>query len=71
MAAGVEQHRIVLLLTDSEIVHESFLEDINNFLNSGEVPAMFTVEDRDRIFSCLRDSVEASGIVPNKVQSAY
>eukprot|EP00884_Botryococcus_braunii_P021122 jgi/Botrbrau1/7694/Bobra.0159s0132.1 len=65
-AAGVDQQPTVLLLTDTDIVHEAFLEDINNFLNSGEVPAMFSSEDKDRIFSTLREAVEASGAVPNK-----
>jgi hypothetical protein len=39
-------HRTLSLLPRSpacaQIVNESFLEDINNMLNSGEVPGMFT-----------------------------
>ena len=32
---------VVFLFSDTQIVHESFLEDVNNMLNSGEVPGMF------------------------------
>lgn len=35
--AGVEGQPVVFLFTDTQIITESFLEDINNMLNSGEV----------------------------------
>jgi dynein heavy chain len=31
--------------TANQIKYESFVEDINNLLNSGEVPNLFTKED--------------------------
>lgn len=36
---------VVFLMSDSQIVHESFLEDINNILNSGEVPNLFEADE--------------------------
>lgn len=43
--AGVSGKPVVLLMSDSQIVHESFLEDINNILNSGEVPNLFEADE--------------------------
>lgn len=37
-AAGLESGDTVFLFTDSQIVVETQLEDINNVLNSGEIP---------------------------------
>ena len=46
---GIEGTPTVFLFTDTQIVTESFVEDINNILNSGEVPALFDQQDKDRI----------------------
>ncbi len=42
------------MFSDSQIVMEQFLEDINNILNSGEVPNLFAKEDQDNIVNDLR-----------------
>jgi len=36
-------------MTDSQILNETFLEDINNLLNTGEVPNLMLNEDKDRL----------------------
>jgi dynein heavy chain len=59
----------ILLLTFSlktQIVNESFLEDINNMLNSGEVPGMFAQDEKDRVASDIRDWVIKQGGNPSK-----
>jgi dynein heavy chain, axonemal len=38
---GVEGVGICFIITDTQIVFESMLEDVNNLLNSGEVPNIF------------------------------
>ncbi len=35
---GVEGKQVAFILTDSQIVCESFVEDVSNILNSGDVP---------------------------------
>ncbi|CAN0131382.1 unnamed protein product [Bubo scandiacus] len=39
----------VFLFTDTQIKKESFLEDINNLLNAGEVPNLFAVDEKQEI----------------------
>lgn len=57
---GVEGTPAVFLLADTQITHEAFLEDVNNMLNSGEVPGMFAPDERDRIFVDVRDWAAAN-----------
>lgn len=48
-AGGAEQKASTLLLTDNQISDESFLEDINSLLSSGEIPGLFNNEDLQQI----------------------
>jgi len=45
--SGIEGKEIAFTMTDSQILRESFLEDINNILNTGEVPNLMQAEDKD------------------------
>lgn len=55
--AGVDNKPTVFLFNDTQIVDESFLEDINNILSSGEVPSLYKQDELaevcDVIFSFL------------------
>ena len=42
---GVEDKPKTFLFADTQIVYESFLEDINNILNTGEVPNLFAADE--------------------------
>lgn len=44
----------VFMFTDSQIKRESFLEDINNMLNSGEVPNLFSNDEKVEICEKMR-----------------
>jgi len=44
----------VFLFSDTQIIKESFLEDINNILNTGEVPNLWGPEDIEEIISDIR-----------------
>lgn len=37
---------MTFLFSDTQIINESFVEDINNMLNSGEVPNIFPNDER-------------------------
>lgn len=44
----------VFLFSDSQIKKESFLEDISNLLNSGEVPNLFSADEKAEICEKIR-----------------
>lgn len=44
----------VFLFTDTQIKEENFLEDIGNLLNTGEVPNMFPIDEKNDICSKMR-----------------
>lgn len=52
---GVEGKGVVFQFTDTQILKESFLEDINNILNSGEVPNLWKQEDKDNVLNDMRN----------------
>ncbi|KAI4574863.1 hypothetical protein MJT46_004142 [Ovis ammon polii x Ovis aries] len=44
----------VFLFTDTQIKKESFLEDVNNLLNAGEVPNLFALDEKQEICDKMR-----------------
>ena len=50
MQAGVENKATSFLFVDTQIVNEQMLEDINNILNSGDVPNLYKNEDFEPIY---------------------
>jgi len=45
-----------------QIVVEEFLEDINNMLNSGEVPNLFPADEYEQIIAAVRPKAKDHGI---------
>ncbi|KAJ3068699.1 Dynein heavy chain 6, axonemal [Podochytrium sp. JEL0797] len=70
ISAGVEGKNTVFLLSDTQIKTESFLEDINNILNSGEVPNLFPSDEREKILADLRALAREKGL-PEDRDSMY
>ena len=62
---GPDEIPTVFLVSDNQIVKESFLEDINNILNSGEVPNLFTKEELEEIENDLRPIAAQNKIYDN------
>ena len=43
----------VFLFNDTQVVEESFLEDINNILSSGEVPNLYKPDEFEEVSPCF------------------
>ncbi|EKX45970.1 hypothetical protein GUITHDRAFT_94428 [Guillardia theta CCMP2712] len=59
--AGCENHRAVFLFTDTQIVVESMLEDINNILNTGSVPNLFPADEMMQVLDAVAPRAKAAG----------
>jgi dynein heavy chain len=73
LKAGLQNLPVVFLFTDTQIKSEVFLEDINNILNSGDVPNIYPPEDLDKILNEMKPVVQDAGLQPTKANlfSAY
>ncbi|KAA8590936.1 hypothetical protein FQN60_001879 [Etheostoma spectabile] len=57
--AGVKGQKTVFLLTDSQIKDEAFLEDVDSVLNTGEVPNLFAIDEKQEILETVRPIAQA------------
>ena len=60
-SSGVYGKEISFTMTDGHILSESFLEDINNVLNTGEIPNLMLGEDKDWICQELPNQIKIEG----------
>ncbi|XP_036403568.1 dynein heavy chain 2, axonemal [Megalops cyprinoides] len=61
--AGVDNKPTVFLFNDTQIVDESFLEDINNILSSGEVPNLYKPDEFEEVQSALSDAARKDKVL--------
>ncbi|XP_065175861.1 dynein axonemal heavy chain 2-like isoform X2 [Sycon ciliatum] len=61
--AGVENKPTVFLFNDTQVVMESFLEDINNILSSGEVPNLYKPDEFEEVRSALSSEAAKAGVL--------
>lgn len=66
LKAGLQRRETVFLFSDTQIKSESFLEDLNNVLNSGDVPNIYQPDELDKIFQEMRGVVQEMGLVATK-----
>lgn len=66
--AGKDNQKAVFLYNDTQVLKESMLEDINNLLNTGEIPNLMAAEDLEEIIGDLRPLVKERGIQDSKDQ---
>jgi dynein heavy chain len=69
--AGVLNKPTVFMIDDTQIVKESFLEDINGILNTGEVANLFNSEDMAMIMEALQKPCEENGINAGSPAEVY
>jgi dynein heavy chain len=53
LSAGCDGRKTTFILADTQIMYESFLEDINNILNTGEITNLYLKEDFERMIESL------------------
>ena len=52
----------VFLFNDTQVVEESFLEDINNILSSGEVPNLYKPDEFEEVKQALAGPAKKDGV---------
>ncbi|EDL24804.1 mCG3819, partial [Mus musculus] len=73
LKAGLQNLPITFLFSDTQIKNESFLEDINNVLNSGDIPNIYSADEQDQIINTMRPYIQEQGLQPTKanLMAAY
>ena len=69
LIAGLQDKPIVFLFTDSQIMNETMLEDVNSILNSGDVANIYTQEDLDLITATCKQDCIKKRIRPTKMNT--
>ena len=58
----MKNEKVIFLLVDTQIIDEQMLEDINNVLNSGDVPNLYKTDDLEDITSVGKPECQRKGI---------
>ncbi|KAK0159284.1 hypothetical protein PV328_010180 [Microctonus aethiopoides] len=73
LKAGIKNHSMVFSISDSQIKEEMWLEDLNNILNSGDVPNIYQADELEVIFQTMRPIIISMGsqMTRNNLFKAY
>ncbi|KAJ3084466.1 Dynein heavy chain 7, axonemal [Rhizoclosmatium hyalinum] len=72
LAAGAENRKTVFLFPDTQIKEESFIEDVSNLLNAGDVPNIFAADEKQNIIEkCMSDAQEEGKIGDGSPATMY
>lgn len=63
--AGGNEERTIFLFSDTQIKDEGFVEDVNNLLNTGEIPNLFPAEERVAVCEMVRKAAADEGKAPD------
>lgn len=69
--AGVLNKPTVFMMDDTQIVKETFLEDINGILNTGEVANLFNAEEMSAMMEALSKPCQEAGVNPGIPAEVY
>jgi dynein heavy chain len=67
LVAGTKNVPTTFLFSDTQIVDETMLEDINGILNAGDIPNLYNAEDLDAISSACRVDCQRKQLPPTKI----
>merc|ERR1719375_2166215 len=67
MYAGIQDKPIVFLFSDTQIVMEQMVEDINGILNSGDVPNLYGVDEQEQIATACKVDCVKKRLPPTKL----
>ncbi|XP_047348170.1 dynein axonemal heavy chain 6 [Vespa velutina] len=68
---GTEAEHTTFLFVDTQIVLEEFLEDINNTLNTGEVPNLYETDELEKVIIATRPAAKEIGISESDRDTIY
>ncbi|KAI9097032.1 dynein heavy chain and region D6 of dynein motor-domain-containing protein [Phlyctochytrium arcticum] len=75
LLAGAENRPTTFLFPDTQIKEESFIEDISNLLNSGDVPNLFAPDERqniiDKVMTDAQDQNKAGDGSPAAIYNYF
>ncbi|KAL0978572.1 hypothetical protein UPYG_G00172390 [Umbra pygmaea] len=71
LKAGLQNVQITFLFVDTQIMSEAFLEDVNNILNSGDVPNLYTVDEQEHILTAMKHVVSNQQSTKANLMAAY
>ena len=60
--AGVKNEKMVILLTDKEILDESFLTCVYEFIKGGAISPLFSKEEQAKIVNAVRSDMNQAGV---------
>ena len=69
---GLNNAPAVFLLSDTQIINEAFLEDVNNVLNGGTIPNLYTTsEEIEAVKDGIKDMVKSDPSLKSIPESEY
>nr|XP_031828293.1 dynein heavy chain 6, axonemal [Nomia melanderi] len=68
---GALARHATFLFTDTQMVMEDFLEDINNTLNTGEVPNLYEADELEKAIIATRPAAKEAGISESNRDGIY